>query len=95
MDTSSLRFEWNAAKAAANLRKHGVSFQEAITVFDDIHAFIQTDELHSDEEERQVILGYSERFRLLVVSFVARQPDRIRLISARIATRRERMLYEE
>lgn len=90
-----LEFEWNAAKATANLKKHRVSFEEAATVFQDVHAFIQDDELHSDDEEREVIIGFSERKRVLVVSFVERSPDRIRLISARAATRKERAIYEE
>jgi len=90
-----MRFEWNAAKAAANLKKHGVSFTEAATVFTDEHAFIQDDELHFDEEDRQVILGYSQRNRLLIVSFVRPELNLVRLITARVATPRERMIYEE
>ncbi len=95
MPSPEFAFEWNPAKAAANLRRHGVSFQEAATVFDDMQAYIQDDEMHSEEGKRQVILGYSERNRLLIVSFVQRVPDRIRLITARVATTRERRMYEE
>ena len=58
MQDPSIKFEWNAAKADANLKKHGVSFEEGTTVFEDGHAFIQVDELHSDEEARQIIIGY-------------------------------------
>ncbi len=88
-------FEWNAAKAAANLKKHGVSFAEGATAFGDEHAYIQDDELHSDEEPRQSLLGYSERNRLVVVSFTPRTDNRIRIISVRKATRTERAWYEE
>ncbi|MBI5305505.1 MAG: BrnT family toxin [Chloroflexi bacterium] len=88
-------FEWNAAKAAANLKKHGVSFEEGATAFEDDHAYIQADELHSDEEARQTLLGYSERNRLLAVSFAPRAPNLIRIISVRKATPRERECYEE
>ncbi len=90
-----IEFEWNAAKASANLKKHRVSFEEAATVFEDIHALIQDDELHSDNEARSVIIGYSERNRVLVVSFVEQSPELVRLLSARAATRKERGIYEE
>lgn len=90
-----IEFEWNPQKAAANRRKHQVSFDEAATVFEDVHALDQDDELHSDEETQEAILGYSARNRLLVVSFVEREPNRVRLVSARLATRKERMIYEE
>ena len=94
MPHSLFNFEWNAAKAATNLKKHGVSFPEAATVFEDDHAFVQADEFHSDEESRYVILGYSDQHRLLVVSF-AHRAESIRLITARVATPRERTLYEK
>ncbi len=90
-----IEFEWSPAKAAVNRRKHGVSFEEAATAFEDAHALIQEDEIHSEEETRELILGFSARHRLLVVSFVQREPERVRLISARLATRRERVIYEE
>ncbi|MBI5650935.1 MAG: BrnT family toxin [Chloroflexi bacterium] len=95
MFPADLEFEWDPAKAAANLKKHGVSFDEATTCFDDHHAVIQADELHSDFESREVLLGYSDRNRLLVVSFIQRVLKRIRLISARKATRTEHTIYED
>ena len=90
-----LRFEWNAGKAAENLRKHGVSFEEATSVFDDNHAYTQDDELHSSDEPREFIIGYSKGNRLLIISFVQRGSNRIRIITARVVTRRERTIYEE
>ena len=91
----SARFEWDANKAATNLRKHAVSFDEASTVFDDPLACIFDDEDHSAEEAREIIIGHSIRGRLLVVSFVERVHEVVRIISARSATRRERKDYEE
>ena len=89
-----IRFEWDRRKAASNLRKHGVSFDEALTVFRDILARIFDDEDHSIGETREIIIGHSAKKRLLVISFVARQGV-VRLINARKATRREREEYEE
>ena len=88
------QFEWDADKAAANLRKHGVSFDEAITAFGDALSILLPDPDHSLEEERFVVLGMSNVGRLLVVTFVER-PPRTRIISARLATRREHHDYEE
>lgn len=90
-----IEFEWSGTKAASNLKKHGVSFDEAETVFDDDHAYIQEDELHSDDEPREIIVGYSEHNRLLMISFAQRAVNRIRLISARPVTIKERRIYEE
>lgn len=90
----SLEFEWDDKKARTNLKKHGVSFEEASTVFGDPMARTIHDPAHSDEEDRYVILGESHRQRLLVVAFTDRE-SRIRIISARTATRRERKTYEE
>jgi uncharacterized protein len=90
----SLRFEWDPKKAAANLAKHGVSFDEGLTVFSDPLARIFDDEDHSIEEEREIIIGHSANHRLLLVCFTARGAS-IRLLSARRATRRERTDYEE
>jgi uncharacterized protein len=87
-------FEWEPSKAAINLRDHGVSFEEASTVFGDPLAMLMADPDHSIDEERFVLLGLSSRRKLLVVSF-AERPPRTRLISAREATRRERREYEE
>lgn len=89
-----LEFEWDDDKAKANRKKHGVSFEEASTIFGDPLARTIHDPLHSDEEDRFVTLGESERGRLLVVVFTDRD-DRIRIISARVATRRERKDYEQ
>jgi uncharacterized DUF497 family protein len=90
----SLRFEWDPEKAAANLAKHGVSFEEALTVFSDPLARIFDDEDHSNEEEREIIIGHSTKQRLLLVCFTARDTA-IRLFSARRATKKERQDYEE
>ena len=90
-----LVFEWDSRKAKANLRKHGVSFDEACTVFDSPLARIFPDEDHSNGEEREIIVGYSILDRLLLVSFVERSTDRVRIISARKATRKEQEDYEE
>jgi hypothetical protein len=91
-----LRFEWDPRKAAANLRKHGVSFEEARTVFLDENALLRPDEDHSDEEDRFVMLGLSGRMRTLVVCHCYRQEDEvIRLISARKANSLERQQYED
>ena len=87
-------FEWDAIKAATNLRDHGVSFEEASTVFADPLAMLMADPDHSVDEERYVLLGESSRRSLLVVAF-AERPPRTRLISARRATRHERRQYEE
>jgi len=90
----SLRFEWDPEKAAANLAKHSVSFEEALTVFSDPLARIFDDEDHSSEEEREIIIGHSAKQRLLLVCFTARDTA-IRLFSARRATKKERQDYEE
>ena len=89
-----LVFEWNPEKARSNLRKHGVSFKEAITVFSDKLARIVTDEDHSDAELREIVIGHSLQQRLLFVNFTARN-NRIRIFSARQTTRKERIRYEE
>jgi uncharacterized DUF497 family protein len=88
----AVEFEWDAAKARANLRKHGVSFDEATTVFGDPLARTIYDPLHSDEEHRFVIIGESHARELLVVVFTDRE-RKIRIISARAATgRKERIM---
>ena len=88
------QFEWDADKAAANLRKHGVSFDEAVTAFGDPLSVLLPDPDHPAGEERYLVMGMSTQGRLLVVAFVER-PPRTRIISARLATRRERHNYEE
>lgn len=90
----ALRFEWDPEKAAGNLAKHGVSFEEAATVFSDPLGRIVDDPRHSTEEPRYVLLGRSERQYLLAVMFTERA-GAIRMISARKATRRERREHEE
>ncbi len=91
----NVEFEWSVTKAASNLNKHGVGFDEAETAFDDEFAYIFEDEWHSDEESREILIGYSDRNRLLFVSFVQRAPDHIRIVSARVADPKERKSYEE
>jgi hypothetical protein len=88
------QFEWDADKAAANLRKHDVSFDEAVSVFGDPLSVLLPDPDHSVGEERYLVLGQSTRGRLFVVAFVERSA-RTRIINARLATRREREDYEE
>jgi uncharacterized DUF497 family protein len=91
-----IRFEWDARKAAANLRKHGVSFEEARTVFLDENALLRPDEDHSDDEDRFLLLGLGARLRTLVVCHCYRQKDEvIRLISARKANSDERQQYDD
>lgn len=91
----ALHFEWDEAKAKANVKKHGVSFEEAKSVFLDDQAKMIPDPDHSVEEERFVLLGYSSSLKLLVVCHCYRSEERvIRLISARKATRKEAQIYE-
>jgi uncharacterized DUF497 family protein len=87
-------FEWDAQKAAENVKAHGVGFDEALTVFADPLAVIFDDPDHSLDERRELITGHSAKQRLLVVSFTERG-RRTRIISARESTTRERKDYEE
>lgn len=89
-----LAFEFDPRKAASNLKKHGVSFAEAMTVFDDPLAQTFPDELHSEEERRSITIGLSSRQRLLFTSHLE-VDNRIRMIGARLADRTEREAYEE
>ena len=89
-----MEFEWNPDKAAINLSKHGVSFQEAATVFDDSLSATFPDSAHSIGENRYVMIGISSMGKLLVVSHTDRG-SRIRIVSARTATRPEKRFYEE
>jgi uncharacterized protein len=89
-----MEFEWDKNKEARNLSKHGVSFEEAETVFDDPLFIDFYDPDHSEDEARYLIVGASNRRRLLIVSYTERG-DSIRLISAREVTRSEREAYEE
>ena len=86
-------FEWDLAKAATNLKKHGVSFEEASTVFDDPLSITIDDDEHSDEEQRFVTMGRSDAARLVVVCHCDRK-QRIRIINARPAERYEQRQYE-
>jgi hypothetical protein len=87
-------FQWDPWKAASNLKRHGVSFQEAIGVFSNPLAQIFDDEDHATDDRREIIIGHSARERLLLVSFTERE-DAIRIISARKVTKNERKDYEE
>ena len=89
-----LGFEWDERKAKVNRHKHGVTLEEASTAFADPLSVTIYDPVHSDDEDRYIVLGESQRRRLLVVVFTDRG-DRIRIISARVATRRERKDYEK
>ena len=89
-----MEFEWDPRKAAQNLRKHGVSFHEAATVFGDLLSTTVADPDHSVNEERYITVGMSDRRRLVIVAHTARG-ERIRIISARELTRTEREVYEE
>lgn len=89
-----LIFEWDIEKAKRNLKNHRVSFDEASTVFSDTMSLTIHDPLHSHEEDRFVIIGNSYKNRLLLVVHVERG-NRIRIISARKATRKEKKQYEE
>ena len=90
----AIEFESDPAKARGNVRKHGVSFEEAATVFGDPLSVTIRDPLHSTDEQRFIIEGCSRQGRIIVVVHVDRG-HRIRIISARLATRRERRKYEE
>ena len=93
---ADIRFEWHPAKNRANRRKHGVSFEEAETVFADEHALLIDDPDHSATEARFVLLGLSVRFRVLLVVHSYRESDAvIRIISARRASKPERRRYDE
>ena len=87
-------YEWDHSKARSNYRKHGVRFDEAVTVFEDPLAAIFADEDHSGAESREIIVGYSIRRRLVMVSFTERLNGQLRIVSARLATRRETQAHE-
>ncbi len=89
-----MKFSWDPKKAAANLKKHGVSFEEASTVFHDTLSITGSDPDHSGQEQRFVTFGNSSQDRLLVVAHTD-EGETIRMISARLVTRQERRIYEE
>jgi hypothetical protein len=91
----SLVFEWDPRKARSNLRKHRVTFAEAVSVFSDPLARIFPDEEHSAEELREIAVGHSSAKRLLLVCFTEPETDRVRIFSARRATKEEQYDYEE
>ena len=86
-------FEWNPQKAAINIRKHGISFDEASSVFGDNLSITYPDPDHSIQEERFIMIGLSSKQQILVVSHMYRG-ETIRIISARPATKREQRFYE-
>jgi uncharacterized DUF497 family protein len=90
----ALFFEWDKTKASTSLKKHGVSFEEATTVFGDTASITISDPLHSGTEDRFIIIGYSHKNRLVVVVHTERG-DNIRIITARLATGRERNFYDQ
>ena len=93
---SELRFEWDEFKAESNVQKHGISFDEAQTIFYDENARLRYDSEHSTDEERHVLLGMSSSLRLLVVSHLYQEDiELIRIISARKATKPEQQQYRE
>ena len=95
VNTTYSVYEWDPEKDRTNQEKHGVSFEEAITVFEDLNALLVADLNHSDQEERFTIIGISNESRILYVCHCYRDPgDRIRIISARKATRTEVEFYE-
>lgn len=89
-----LSFEWDDKKARSDFRKHGVKFEEASTVFGDSLSLSISDPAHSELEDRLITMGRSHRGKLFVVVHTERG-DNIRIISARLASRRERQMYEE
>ena len=88
-----MQFEWDKQKADANLKKHGVSFEEGKTVFEDLFSIELFDPDHSDEDKRFLIVGESSKQQLLIVSYTERG-NRVRIISARLVTAKERRDYE-
>ena len=86
-------YDWNPQKAELNVKKHGISFEEAVTVFDDPFYVDFYDPDHSIDEHRYILIGCSQKEQILLISYTERE-NIIRLISARKATRQERYLYE-
>jgi uncharacterized DUF497 family protein len=90
----AIDFSWDEGKNRENLRKHGIGFEEASTAFSDENARLKHDPDHSQDEDRFILLGFSAKLRLIVVSHVYRQDgQQIRIVSARKATRNERKQY--
>ena len=93
-EDEKLQFEWGPEKAKKNLKKHGVSFEEASTIFEDPQFISFLDDEHSAEEERHITIGLSEKLRLLMAAHTERK-NLIRIISARKATKNEENFYNE
>jgi hypothetical protein len=92
---NDIRFVWDGSKAALNKRKHGISFEEAQTVFYDENAIEYFDPDHSEDEDRFIMMGFSFKLRMLVVCYCMRTGNNIRIISARKATRHEAENYRK
>ena len=93
---NNIQFEWDDNKAQKNIEKHKISFEEACTVFADENAILFDDPEHSQDEERFLLLGFSDRANMLIVCHCYRgENDIIRLISAREATSNEKMRYQK
>jgi len=91
---NDIRFEWDSVKAARNVRKHRISFEEAITVWSDPNAYFEDDWRHSESEDRGRVIGFSEKDHLLAVIFTVRA-DVIRIINARKVTAAEEATYAQ
>ena len=90
----NLKFEWDEGKNQANIKKHGISFEKASEVFADTNAVYDIDINHSYEEERFIIIGFDKKLQMLTVCYCERKSEeKIRIISAREATNKERKLY--
>ena len=87
-------FEWDIVKAESNFKKHGVSFEESVTVFDDPFAIYYEDVFHSQVELRYIVRGYTQSNNLLIVNFTMRN-KRVRIISSRKATKKEKRYHEK
>ena len=92
---NNIRFVWDSSKESLNKRKHGISFEEARTVFYDENAIEYFDPDHSEDEDRFIMLGFSFKLRMLVVCYCTRTENAIRIISARKATRHEAENYQK
>ncbi len=89
------KFEWDTKKAEINFHKHGISFDEASTVFNDPLAVIFDDPVHSFGEQREIIIGHSDQNKLLLVCFTEKKNNIIRVFSSRLTTKKERKDYEQ
>jgi uncharacterized DUF497 family protein len=90
-----VKFQWDPKKATANIRKHGISFDEAVTVFKDPLALTFDDKAHSENEYREIVIGHSILNRLILVCFTERDEQVVRIFTSRRATKQEKKDYEE